>query len=468
MSGDEFGPLAAEELLGASRRLLDAVAAAGGDAADVQAVSTSVRATQVFADGTHTGRDGVTTVTGLRVRAGGGVAGMLLGAPPGDPAPVARLAVELARRSRLAADPRDLPPLTTQASGTEPSASPAGHPHAVVAHAGAGPADAVIHPVPAEPDVPFEYCRELLSRLLTPVEGPVALGAEHVRSQSWTVVADTAGTAVAYEQAGHHAWHWLEGLGGHMVDGLAATRFGELSWDALAARAHEFRAVHLAGPRAVVESGPRPVLLHPEVAAHLVRSLGFLLSAGNVLAGMRPLLSRVGKRIAAPAVTLVDDPPAPVDAQATPTRRQTLLEAGVLRGFLTSRDNAAVLGVPPSGSARREAPDKPAVESPSRIRLTPGTRSVDALRSGMDDGIEAVGVVHPGAIRGGRGTFTTVVLGWKIRGGRRVHALGPVRISLGVFELLRSIEAVGDDPARSFLAAGAESPSVLVSRMDVG
>ncbi|MEO3810611.1 metallopeptidase TldD-related protein [Sphaerisporangium sp. B11E5] len=437
---------AAEHLLASARRLLDAVADAGGDAADVRAVTTSVRATQVFADGTHAGRDGVTTVTELRVQAGGGVAGLLLGAPPGEPAEAARLAVELARRSRLTADPHDLPP---------PAAA-------------RRPGEAAIHPVPAEPDVPFDYCRALLSRLLTPVEGPVALGAEHVRSRSWTVVADAAGTAVAYEQAGHHAWHWLEGLGGHMVDGLAATRFGELSWDLLATRAREFRAVHLAGPRAVVESGPHPVLLHPEVAAHLVRSLGFLLSAGNVLSGMRPLLARVGRRIAAPAVTLVDDPPAPVDAQGTPTRRQTLLSAGVLRGFLTGRDNAAVLGVPPSGSARREAPDKPAVESPSRISLVPGTRSLDDLRSGMDDGIEAVGVVHPGAIRGRRGTFTTVVLGWRIRGGRRVHALGPVRLSLGVFELLRSVEAVGDDPARSFLAAGASCPGVLVGRMDAG
>jgi hypothetical protein len=461
------------------------VAAAGGDSADVQSVSTSVRATQVFGDGTHAGRDGVTTVTGLRVRAGDGVAGMLICTPPDDPGAIARLAVELARRSRLTTDQRDLPPLTAHppagpgTSGVETGQVPGrigqmpdgpGRAPEGIGHAWDGVARTgwVIHPVPGEPDVPFEYCRELLSRLLTPVEGPAALGAEHVRSRSWTVVADAAGTAVAYEQAGHHAWHWLEGLGGHMVDGLAATRFGELSWDALAARAHEFRAVHLARPRAVVESGPRPVLLHPEVAAHLVRSLGFLLSAGNVLSGMRPLLTKVGRRIAAPVVTLADDPPTPVDAQATPTRRQTLLEAGVLRGFLTGRDNAAALGVTPSGSARREAPDKPAVESPSRISLAAGTQSLDALRAGMDDGIEAVGVVHPGAIRGRRGTFTTVVLGWKIRAGRRVHALGPVRISLGVFELLRSIEAVGDDPARSFLAAGAESPSVLVSRMDVG
>ncbi|GAA1257131.1 hypothetical protein GCM10009677_04280 [Sphaerisporangium rubeum] len=438
--------MTAEHLLTSARRLLDAVADAGGDAADVQTVTTSVRATQMFADGTHSSRDGVTTVTGLRVRAEGGVAGLLLGAPPGSPAQVARLAVEMARRSRLTTDPHDLPPPV----------------------AARRPVEAAIHPSAVEPDVPFDYCRALLSRLLTPVEGPVALGAEHVRSRSWTVVADAAGTAVAYEQAGHHAWHWLEGLGGHMVDGLAATRFGELSWDVLADRAREFRAVHLAGPRAVVESGSHRVLLHPEVAAHLVRSLGFLLSAGNVLAGMRPLLTRVGRRIAAPAVTLVDDPPTPVDAQGTPTRPQTLLENGVLRGFLTGRDNAAALGVAPSGSARREAPDKPAVESPSRIALVPGHQSMDELRSAMDDGIEAVGVVHPGAIRGRRGTFSTVVLGWRVRGGRRTHALGPVRLSLGVFELLRSIEAVADEPARSFLAAGASTPGVLVSRMDAG
>ncbi|RCG25391.1 TldD/PmbA family protein [Sphaerisporangium album] len=431
----------AEELLHGCRALLDAVAAEGGDAADVQCVSTSVRAVQAFADGAHAGRQGVTVTTGLRVRAGEGAATLLLGAPPASPGDVARLAVALARRSHGEGD-RPLAPI------------------------GVG---AAVHPAVPEPEAPFEVSRRFLAELLTPPEaGPVALGAEHVHTRSWTVVADGVGSAVAYEQAGHHAWHWLEGLGGHMVDGLAASRFDELRWDALAARAREFRAVHLAGPRPLDHDGALPVLLHPDVAAHLVRSLGFLLCAGNVLSGMRPLLERVGRRIASPAVTLADDPVSPVDAEGTPARRQVLLERGVLKGFLTGRANASELGVTPSGAARRSAPDQPAVESPSHISLAAGEDSRDALRARLGDGIEAVGVVQPGRIRGRRGTFTTVVLGWRVRDGRRTEALGPVRVSLGVFELLRSIQATADDPAHSYLAAGARSPSILLSHMRTG
>ncbi|GII65097.1 hypothetical protein Skr01_51820 [Sphaerisporangium krabiense] len=496
-------------LLDRCRALLHAVAAAGGDAADVECVSTSVRAVQVFADGTHAARQGVTTTTGLRVRAGDGAAALLLGAPPEFPDDVARLAVALARRSRadsglplISLTPatntppnpdRDSSPRPTPNTDGAPRPTPDANnsPHAtsdtdgttqatsntdgapLLSVTGADGRSAMsrgtdVHPAPAEPEAPFEMSRGLLAELLATSDGPAGLGAEYVHSRSWTIAADWTGAAVAYEQSAHHAWHWLEGLGGHMVDGLTASRFDELRWDALAARAREFRAVHLAGPRPLGDEGPLPVLLHPGVAAHLVRSLGFLFSAGNVLAGMRPLLERVGRRIASPAVTLVDDPSGPVDAEGTPTRRQTLLDGGVLRGFLTGRTSAAELGVAPSGAARRAAPDQPAVESPSRISLAAGERSLDALRAEMGDGVEAVGVVQPGAIRGRRGTFTTVVLGWRVRDGRRAEALGPVRLSSGIFELLRSITATGNDPARSHLAPGAESPSVLISRMDTG
>ncbi|GII88983.1 hypothetical protein Ssi03_69730 [Sphaerisporangium siamense] len=442
-------------------------------------MSTSVRATQVFADGTHAARQGVTTTTGLRVRAGDGAAALLLGAPPESPEDVARLAVALARRSRadnglplisLTPTPDGPPRLTPTPEGS-PRLTPDGAPLlSATGHDGRSAVfpDTAVHPAPAEPEAPFETSRGLLAGLLAPADGPAGLGAEYVHTRSWTIAVDGTGAAVAYEQSGHHAWHWLEGLGGHMVDGLTASRFDELRWDALAARAREFRAVHLAGPRPLDEEGPLPVLLHPGVAAHLVRSLGFLFSAGNVLAGMRPLLERVGRRIASPAVTLVDDPSGPVDAEGTPTRRQTLLDGGVLRGFLTGRTSAAELGVTPSGAARRAAPDQPAVESPSRISLAAGERSLDALRAEMGDGVEAVGVVQPGAIRGRRGTFTTVILGWRVHDGQRAEPLGPVRLSSGIFELLRSITATGDDPSHSHLAPGAESPSILVSRMNIG
>ncbi len=428
----------AEQLLAGCQDLLDAVLKEGGDSADLQAVASTVGSAQAFADGTYSERTGTATSTGLRVRAAGGAASLLLGAPPADPRETARLAVALARASRGG----DL---------SDPLA----------------PGRAV-HPLPPGPAPDTAADRELLGGLLAPADGPVALGAEHVGTRSWTVVCDTAGTAVAHERVEHHLWHWLEGIGGHMVDGLVAPGPEGLRPQVLRERAEAFRAVHRAGPRAEPPDGPLPVLLHPEVAAHLARSLGFLFCAGNVLSGMRPLLSRVGRRIAAPHVTLTDDPCDPVDAEANPTSRQILLENGTLRGFLTGRASAAALGITPSGAARRAAPDRAVVESPSRIALAPGTASRAELRSRLDDGIEAVCVMQPGRIRGRRGTFTTVVLGWRIRGGRRTHAVGPVRISLGVFELLRSVGAVGDDPACSFLAAGATAPSVLVDRMEVG
>jgi TldD protein len=71
---------------------------------------------------------------------------------------------------------------------------------------------------------------------------------------------------------------------------------------------------------------------------------------------------RVGERVAAPGVTVVDDGTLPgrrgslnVDDEGTPTGRTVLIENGILRGYLQDRLNARLMGVAPTGNGRRES-----------------------------------------------------------------------------------------------------------------
>jgi TldD protein len=78
--------------------------------------------------------------------------------------------------------------------------------------------------------------------------------------------------------------------------------------------------------------------------------------------GTSAFAGRIGERVAAPGVTVVDDGTLPsrrgslnVDDEGTPTQRTLLIEDGVLRGYLQDRLNARLMGMAPTGNGRRES-----------------------------------------------------------------------------------------------------------------
>src|SRR4029077_4285209 len=71
---------------------------------------------------------------------------------------------------------------------------------------------------------------------------------------------------------------------------------------------------------------------------------------------------RLGQRVAAPGVTVVDDGTLPgrrgsltIDDEGNPTQRNVLIEDGVLRGYLQDSLNARLMKMPLTGNARRES-----------------------------------------------------------------------------------------------------------------
>jgi TldD protein len=78
--------------------------------------------------------------------------------------------------------------------------------------------------------------------------------------------------------------------------------------------------------------------------------------------GSSAFSGRIGERVAAKGVTVVDDGTLPnrrgslsVDDEGNPTQRNILIEDGVLRGYMQDTLNARLMGVPVTGNGRRES-----------------------------------------------------------------------------------------------------------------
>ncbi|MBI5330385.1 MAG: metalloprotease TldD [Betaproteobacteria bacterium] len=104
----------------------------------------------------------------------------------------------------------------------------------------------------------------------------------------------------------------------------------------------------------VLGSGWPGILLH--------EAIGHGLEGDFNRKGSSAFSGRIGQRVAAPGVTVVDDGTIPdrrgslnVDDEGTPTQRTVLIEDGILRGYMQDGMNARLMGMAPTGNARRES-----------------------------------------------------------------------------------------------------------------
>ncbi|MBK7145395.1 MAG: metalloprotease TldD [Xanthomonadales bacterium] len=110
-------------------------------------------------------------------------------------------------------------------------------------------------------------------------------------------------------------------------------------------------------------AGEMPVVLGPGWPGVLLHeAVGHGLEGDFNRKGLSAYAGRVGERVASPLVTVVDDGTLAgrrgslnIDDEGTPTQCTTLIENGVLKGYLQDKLNAGLMGVAPTGNGRRES-----------------------------------------------------------------------------------------------------------------
>ncbi len=147
------------------------------------------------------------------------------------------------------------------------------------------------------------------------------------------------------------------GMGGrYLYDRL----FEESNWNRAIDDALSQALVNLESVAA--PAGEMTVLLGPGWPGVLLHeAIGHGLEGDFNRKGVSAFSGRIGERVAAPGVTVVDDGSIPerrgslsIDDEGTPTRETVLIEDGILKGYMQDRLNARLMGVEPTGNGRRE------------------------------------------------------------------------------------------------------------------
>ena len=160
-------------------------------------------------------------------------------------------------------------------------------------------------------------------------------------------------------------------------------------------------AVH--GALVNLESRPAPggvmsVVLGPGWPGVLLHeAIGHGLEGDFNRKGSSAFAGRIGQRVAAPGVTVIDDGTIAdrrgslnIDDEGNPTQRNVLIEDGILKGYLQDGLNARLMKVPVTGNARRESYAHLPMPRMTNTLMLAGSLDPQEILASVERGIYAV------------------------------------------------------------------------------
>ncbi len=294
--------------------------------------------------------------------------------------------------------------------------------------------------------------------------------------ESEVMVANTAGLDRSYKS--NYVVHYLaplvtEGEQNKMQFGFDFSReFEQLDPTRTALEAVR-KSVAMLGASAP-KSGKYPVVIENECMGVLLGAFEGIFSAKMVQEGKSPIAGKLGQTLASSLVNLIDDATyhngrdsRPFDSEGYPSKPITLLHQGVLKTYLHNTETAAKDGVESTGHASRGGYRGIIGIGTSNFYLESGQTSKDALIADIKEGVLLTGLhgTHAGANMI-TGEFSLQADGFWIENGQVTRPLENFTVAGNMLEVLRDVEALGDDFKFGIFGAGA--PSVRVRELTIG
>jgi len=228
------------------------------------------------------------------------------------------------------------------------------------------------------------------------------------------------------------------------------------------------RALRRLGARKV-KTTKVPVVFDPDMAAGLIRTLAGAASGPALYKGTSFLINRLSDRVAAPGVTIIDDgtmPGAlgskPFDGEGLATRRQHLVEKGVLKTYLLDCYSARKLKLSPTGNAARSVGSAPTV-STTNLYLEPGQYTPEQIVSSVKNGLYVTEMIGFG-INMVTGDYSRGAGGMWIEEGKPAYPVQEITIAGNLKDMFLNIEMIGNDLQwRSSVV----SPTLKIAEMTV-
>ena len=217
-------------------------------------------------------------------------------------------------------------------------------------------------------------------------------------------------------------------------------------------------------------SGITTVVLGPSAGGMLVHeACGHGLEADLVAREASVFAGTRGKRLAAPQVTIVDDPSLPagfgsygMDDEGRPSYRTVLIDGGIQVATLTDAASAT-LGISPTANGRRESYAHAPLCRMSNTYLANGIGSPAAIIGDVSSGVY-VARLSGGDVDPATGEFAfTASEAFQIDGGALVRPLRAVTLMGNSLRALEAIDAVGDDLSFTQALCGKDDQWVPIS-----
>ncbi len=247
-------------------------------------------------------------------------------------------------------------------------------------------------------------------------------------------------------------WHSAR----HLADLEAPESIGRRAGELAVARLNPAR------PR----PGKYPVLFDPRVSASLLGHFAGAIAGASIARKTSFLQDRLGQRVFAPGVTIVDDPlrprglrSHPFDGEGVRVSRQELVAGGELMSWMAESASARQLGIAPTGHAARGTGGAPGA-SPSNLYLAAGGRNREELLAAFPEAVLVTELIGQGANLV-TGDYSRGAAGFMVRNGEVAEPVAEITIAANLADMFATLEPGSDLDFRR----GIDAPTVLIPEM---